>query len=308
MASGTEKSGPPGRTMVPVNLAAGIAAPRGSAVAEHPVGQAVDHDLADRRGRPALGQAGNAAPELCPCCRIPTTNPSASNPSADRPGPRGHAGGEAEPPGRPQQAAGRDVEGRQRAAGPDQRHGALGRRLLDVVAGGDGEPGEDRAVGGREALAPRRRPGGRSARRRRAAGSPRRRRRAGRGSSGDRRRSRRAAGAGRRRPRRSAAGPRPGAEPTSAPRSSHVPGGRSATGCCCRSGRASPPRWEPARTIWSVESRVASSRKSTLRVQARTPVPASSATASSHRSSVANTATATPLVAVSPHSRALARV
>ena len=63
-----------------------------------------------------------------------------------------------------------------------------------------------------------------------------------------------------------------------------------------------------ASTMRSVEESVTSPAKRTLRVQARTPVPAFSATASSHRSSVANTATARPSVAVSPHIRALLRV
>jgi hypothetical protein len=63
-----------------------------------------------------------------------------------------------------------------------------------------------------------------------------------------------------------------------------------------------------ASTIARVESSTASPARLRLRVQARTPVPARSATASSHRSAVANTATAMPSVAVSPHSRALARV
>ena len=58
----------------------------------------------------------------------------------------------------------------------------------------------------------------------------------------------------------------------------------------------------------SVEASVASARKFTLRVQARTPVPAFSATTSSHRSAVRKMATATPLVAVTPHSWALLRV
>ena len=63
-----------------------------------------------------------------------------------------------------------------------------------------------------------------------------------------------------------------------------------------------------ASTIRSVEEIVTSPANRTLRVQARTPVPAFSATASSQRSAVANTATATPFVAVSPHIRALLRV
>ena len=63
-----------------------------------------------------------------------------------------------------------------------------------------------------------------------------------------------------------------------------------------------------ASTIRSVELRVASPRSRMLRVQARTPVPAFSPTASSHRSAVANTATATPVVRVRPHIRALLRV
>ena len=58
----------------------------------------------------------------------------------------------------------------------------------------------------------------------------------------------------------------------------------------------------------AVESRTASPARLRLFVHARTPVPASRATASSQRSAVANTATATPFVAVSPHRRALLRV
>jgi hypothetical protein len=63
-----------------------------------------------------------------------------------------------------------------------------------------------------------------------------------------------------------------------------------------------------ASTMRSVEVSTTSARKFTLRVQARTPVPACRASASSQRSAVRKTATTTPLTAVSPHSRALDRV
>src|SRR5690242_785887 len=53
--------------------------------------------------------------------------------------------------------------------------------------------------------------------------------------------------------------------------------------------------------------RVASARRFRLRVHAYTPVSARRATASSQRLTVRNTATTTPSVAVTPHSRALLR-